>query len=60
MDILERFLAYTKINTTTDKVAGARGLMPSSKNQLELARLIKNELLAMGVRDVSFDERAPR
>lgn len=30
MDIVERFINYTKINTTTSRENGANGIMPSS------------------------------
>lgn len=51
--LLERFLQYVRIDTTaSDKVS----TYPSSPGQLELGRLIVEQLLAMGVRDVEQDE----
>lgn len=36
MDIVQRFLNYTKINTTTNRAAGAAGIMPSTPRSLSL------------------------
>ena len=52
MDIVERFLNYTKINTTTNKDNGAKGIMPSCPNQMELAKLLENELRELGLKDI--------
>jgi tripeptide aminopeptidase len=38
MNIVDRFIAYTEINTTTNRENGAAGIMPSSPNQLVLAK----------------------
>ncbi|MBA8878857.1 peptidase T [Phyllobacterium myrsinacearum] len=46
MDIVERFLSYTRINTTT--VPGA-GHLPSSPGQSVLARLLAGELRELGL-----------
>ena len=37
MHIVDRFLGYTAINTTTNREAGAAGVMPSSPGQRVLA-----------------------
>ena len=42
MDIVERFLRYTKINTTTNREAGAAGIMPSNPTEHDLAKLIES------------------
>ena len=49
MDIVERFINYTKINTTTSRENGANGIMPSSPGQMELAKLLAAELEALGM-----------
>ncbi len=53
--LLDRFLRYVKVETTsveeTDKY-------PSSPGQLELARLLADELRALKVQDVSVSEHA--
>ncbi|MBK3745181.1 peptidase T [Paraburkholderia aspalathi] len=51
MDIVERFLNYTRINTTA--VPGA-GHLPSSTGQSELAKLLAGELRELGL---SVEER---
>ncbi len=47
MDIVERFINYTKINTTTSRENGAKGIMPSSPGQMKLAKLLVSELEAL-------------
>jgi len=58
MDIVERFLSYTKVNTTTDREKGAAGIMPSSPGQMILAKQLEQELLALGLLDVKVSEKA--
>lgn len=48
-DSLERFLRYVKIHTTSNEETGTN---PSSKNQFELANLLRDELNSMGVEAV--------
>lgn len=52
MDIIQRFINYTKINTTTSRENGAKGIMPSSPNQMELAKLLEKELQELGLKDI--------
>ncbi len=51
--ILARFLRYVKINTQSDP-----GVLdcPSTKEQLELAELLKTELIEFGLEDVLLDQ----
>jgi tripeptide aminopeptidase len=51
--LLDRFLRYVRMETTA--VEGAAGY-PSSKGQLELGRLLRDELAAIGLRDARQDE----
>jgi tripeptide aminopeptidase len=51
--LLERFCRYVRIDTQA--VEGA-GTYPSSPGQLELGRLLKNELRELGLRDADIDE----
>ena len=51
--VLERFLDYVKIDTTADPESVS---FPSSEKQKDLARLLVQELQAMGVRDALMDE----
>ena len=54
MNIVERFLNYTKINTTTNRENGAKGIMPSSSGQMELAKFLKSELEQLGLVDIKL------
>ena len=47
-DLLERFLSYVKIDTQSDPESES---FPSSKKQLNLAALLKEELIALGLED---------
>ncbi|MDO5046369.1 peptidase T [Campylobacter sp.] len=58
MDIVERFLRYTKINTTTNREAGAAGIMPSNPVEMELAKLIESELKELGLKDIKRRENS--
>ncbi|MCD8213754.1 MAG: hypothetical protein LUC34_06895 [Campylobacter sp.] len=58
MDIVQRFLNYTKFNTTTNRQNGAAGIMPSNPKELELAKFIKDELESLGIKDISLSEKA--
>ena len=52
-EALERFLRYVKINTQSNEDSETQ---PSTKCQLELGKLLKEELLALGLEDVELDE----
>lgn len=52
MDIVERFINYTKINTTTSRENGAAGIMPSNPNEAELAKLLEKELKELGLSNI--------
>lgn len=58
MNIIDRFLNYTRINTTTSREKGAAGIMPSSDGQMELAQLLVKELTALGMEDIVLRETA--
>ncbi|MCX9458505.1 peptidase T, partial [Vibrio cholerae] len=58
MNIVDRFIAYTEINTTTNRENGAAGIMPSSPNQLVLAKKLGAELEALGLIDVVVRDTA--
>lgn len=58
MDIIERFISYTQINTTTNREKGAAGIMPSSSGQMVLAKILANELIQLGMQDVHVAETA--
>lgn len=52
-DLLDRFLRYVKIHTTSDRHIEE---IPSTEGQWDLLQLLKQELDEMGVKDVSLDE----
>ncbi len=51
--ILEKFLRYISVDTASDPESSSQ---PSSAKQLELSRMLVQELKDMGVTDVSLDE----
>ena len=58
MDIVERFINYTKFNTTTNKENGLKGIMPSNPTEYELAKFIKDELSSLGIKDITLQDSA--
>ena len=52
-DLLERFLRYVKIDTQS--VEGQTNV-PSSEKQFDLARVLRQEMEAMGLKNVTLDE----
>ena len=58
MDIVERFINYTKFNTTTNKDNGLKGIMPSNPTEYELAKFIKDELSSLGIKDIILQDSA--
>jgi tripeptide aminopeptidase len=51
--LVERFLQYVKIHTTSDEHSDSS---PSTERQFELARLLVEELTALGLTDAAVDE----
>ena len=54
MNILERFLKYISIDTTSDS---SKEDTPSTKNQFKLAKLLVKELKELNVDEVYFDDK---
>ena len=52
-DILERFLAYVKIDTQSDPDSDS---FPSSKKQFDLAKVLKEELEALNLEEVELNQ----
>jgi tripeptide aminopeptidase len=52
--LLDRFLRYVKIDTQSKE--GVEDKYPSTKKQLDLLKLLKKELKALGVKDVRMDK----
>ena len=53
MTLVERFLKYVKFDTQSDELTN---LTPSTPGQMEFARNLRDELKAMGLKDVNLDE----
>ncbi len=53
MNILPRFLNYVSYWTTSQESAGTT---PSTSRQFDLARVLEQELISLGVKDVVLDE----
>lgn len=54
MNLLERFLKYVSIHTTSDENTG---LVPSTPQQMVFAKILAEELKDMGMQDVSLDKK---
>lgn len=54
MNLLERFLKYVSIHTTSDENTG---LVPSTPQQMEFAKILAEELKDMGMQDISLDKK---
>ena len=52
-DAAERLLRYVRIDTRSDEESDT---YPSTEGQLELLRLLRDELEAVGLADVTMDE----
>lgn len=50
---VDRLVRYARIETTSDRHAG---VIPSTPSQWNLARLLVDELKALGIRDVAIDD----
>jgi len=55
-ELLERFLRYVRIFTTSDETL-AEAKTPSTSGQWDLLRMLEAELKELGVEDVSLDEK---
>jgi len=51
--LVERFLNYVKVNTTSDEESTT---FPSTENQIEFAKMLVEELKNLGVKDVELDK----
>lgn len=54
MTVVERFLKYIVIETTSDETSQT---VPSTKSQLEFGRILVDELKMLGVEDARIDEK---
>lgn len=53
-NVVDRFLRYVKIDTQADDKSAT---IPSSSKQLDLARMLTDELKALGLQDISLDDK---
>lgn len=53
MNVTDRFLNYVKVNTKSDETTG---VTPSTKGQLELGKILAEELKGIGVQNVTISE----
>lgn len=55
-DVLERFMRYVQVDSSSDP--GNDGVTPSTPCQHDMARVLADDLAAIGCRDVTADEHA--
>ena len=53
VDCIEKFLRYVKVDTQSDDTTGTS---PSTMKQHDLAKMLYDELLAIGASDVTYDK----
>ena len=53
-DVVERFLRYVKVDTQSKE--GVEDRYPSTEKQLDLARMLVEELKQVGAEDVQIDK----
>ena len=54
MDIVERFINYARIDTTSDPYSTTK---PSTMKQFDLAKVLVEELKELGIKDAAVDEK---
>lgn len=54
--VLNRFIKYVKIWSESDGVAADNGVFPSTPQQFDFARILKDELESLGAQKVSLDK----
>ncbi|MBR7064655.1 MAG: tripeptide aminopeptidase PepT, partial [Treponema sp.] len=55
-ELLERFLRYVKIYSESSPASADKGVFPSTEQQKDFARVMKDELVALGLCDVKLTE----
>ena len=55
--LLERFLRYVKVWTTSDSDSADKGIQPSTLCQFDLARILESELKSFGLKNVQITEK---
>lgn len=54
--LLEKFLRYVQIWTSSDSEKADNGVMPSTKQQMDFAHILGKELIALDINDVQLTE----
>ncbi|MBP5707072.1 MAG: tripeptide aminopeptidase PepT [Spirochaetales bacterium] len=55
--LLERFIRYVRVWTTSDSEAADNGVIPSTERQWNLARMLESELKELGLSDVQVTDK---
>lgn len=55
--LLERFLRYVQVWTTSDSASADSGVQPSTERQFDLARILEAELKSLGLENVQVTEK---
>ena len=55
--LLERFIRYVRVWTTSDSEAADNGVIPSTERQWDLARMLESELKDLGLSDVQVTDK---
>ncbi|MGI5058433.1 tripeptide aminopeptidase PepT [Treponema pectinovorum] len=55
--LLERFIKYVKVWTTSDSQQADIGIQPSTQNQFNLAHILERELKNLGLEDVQVTDK---
>ena len=55
--LLERFIRYVRVWTTSDSEAADNGVIPSTERQWDLARMLESELKELGLSDVQVTDK---
>jgi tripeptide aminopeptidase len=55
-ELLDRFLRYVQIWSTSDSAQADRGIQPSTPRQIDFARRLATELSEIGVRDIKVTD----
>ncbi|WP_314742756.1 peptidase T [Treponema lecithinolyticum] len=56
--LLQRFLRYVQVWTTSDETQADKGIIPSTERQWDLARILEKELHDLGIEDVHISANA--
>ena len=55
--LLERFIRYVRVWTTSNSEAADNGIIPSTERQWDLARMLESELKELGLSDVQVTDK---